>query len=145
MIRINCDGFMSKDVKFARLVGVRREQGGELMELPFSDNIQNHIGNMHASAQFALAEISSGDFMRRRFSGLEGKVLAVVRNAEIKYSKPVRGALKAHAEIDDEDESRFLQQLEASGRAKLAVQVRLVSENGEAATTAVYHWFVTKL
>ena len=115
------------------------------MELPFSESIQNHIGNMHASAQFALAEIGSGDFLRKRFPDLEGKVLAVVRSAEIKYSKSVSGLLKARAEISDEDENRFLQQMDSKGRSKLAVHVKLVDENGDTASTAIYYWFVTKL
>jgi len=136
---------MSKDVKFSRLIGVQRAEDSDVMELPFSDNVLNHIGNMHASAQFALAEIGSGDFMRQHFPELDGEVLAVVRRAEIKYSKAVDGNLQAFASIEEQEENRFRKQLADRGRALLPVNVKLKTANGETATSAVYHWFVSSM
>lgn len=136
---------MSKDVKFLHLIGVKRDQKNKCMQLPFADHVLNHVGNMHASAQFALAEISSGDYMRQRFPELENKVLAVVRRAEIKYSKPVNCLLTACPAADEDEENKMLEQLQRKGRATLSVQVKLKNETGETMTHAVYHWFVTKL
>jgi len=136
---------MSKDIKFSHLLGVCREQNGMHMQLPFADHVLNHVGNMHASAQFALAEISSGDYMRQRFPELEGKVLAVVRRAEIKYSKPVNCMLVAYPSVDEASAQKMLTQLEDKGRALLSVQVKLKNDMGDTMTHAVYHWFVTKL
>ena len=134
---------MSKDVKFARLLGVQRAQQSSVMELPFSDNVQNHIGNMHASAQFGLAEIASGDFLRRHFPELDGKAMAVVRRAEIKYSKAVDEDLQAFAWIEEQEESRFRKQLADRSRALLSVHVKLKTADEETATSAVYHWFIS--
>ena len=136
---------MSKDVMFARLLGIRREPAGELMQLGLTDQVQNHVGSMHASAQFALAEVSSGNLLRRRFPSLQEQTVAVVRRAEIKYSKPVNSTLTAFPYIEKADEQKLLQQMSSKGRALLAVHVELKSESGEIATYAVYHWFITKL
>jgi hypothetical protein len=136
---------MSKDVMFARLLGIRREPGGELMQLPLTDQVQNHIGSMHASAQFALAEVGSGDLLRRQFPSLQDQAVAVVRRAEIKYSKQVNSTLTAFPYIEKPDEEKLLKQLDSKGRVLLAVHVELKTESGEIATYAVYHWFITKL
>ena len=136
---------MNKDIKFSSLLGVQREQNSEQMQLPFADHVLNHVGNMHASAQFALAEISSGDYMRKRFPELADKVMAVVRRAEIKYSKPVDCLLTACPSADDGEAKKMLDQLERKGKALFSVQVKLKNETGEITTHAVYHWFVTKL
>jgi hypothetical protein len=136
---------MSKDVLFARLLGIRRESKGGLMQLPLTDQVQNHLGSMHASAQFALAEVSSGDFLRRHFPSLQGQVVAVVRRAEIKYSKQVSSTLVAFPYIEKADEEKLHKQLHSSRRALLAVHVKLKTQSGEVATHAVYHWFITKL
>ncbi len=129
---------------FARLLGIEREPEGPLLQLPFTEQVQNHVGNMHASAQFALAEISSGDYLRQRFPAWEGQVLAVVRRAEIKYSKPVNSTLIAFPSIEQADEEKLEKQLLAKGRALVAVDVKLKTAAGEVTTHAIYHWFVTK-
>ena len=115
------------------------------MELPLTENVQNHVGSMHASAQFALPEISSVDFLRQQFEDLQDKVIAVVRRAEIKYSKQVNSTLTAFPYIEKADEQKLLKQLDSKGRALLAVHVELKTQCGEVATYAVYHWFITKL
>jgi len=136
---------MSKDIHFSRLLGIQREQHGGRMQLAFSDDVQNHVGSMHASAQFALAEIGSGDLMRQRFPELADKVLAVVRRAEIKYSKAASESLTAYPSINDEDADKLLKRLESKGNGLLSVDVKLKTVAGETVTHAVYHWFVTKL
>jgi hypothetical protein len=46
---------MNNEGMFFRLLGVKRESSGNNMQLPMAEKVQNHIGGMHANAQFALA------------------------------------------------------------------------------------------
>ena len=134
---------MGKDIRFASLLGIGRQNNGNLMQMPMSDRVQNHIGSMHASAQFALAEIGSGDFLRQQYPSLSNKVHAVVRRAEIKYSKQVNADLVAHPYINSDDQIDLEQKLATKGRVILPVHVKLKTQEGEVATHAVYHWYIT--
>jgi len=133
---------MGKDIKFSKLLGVSRQPGGSLMQISMGDHVQNHVGSMHASAQFALAEIGSGDFLRQQFPALADKAHAVVRRAEIKYSKQVTTDLFAHPYIEREDVGKFEKILESKGQAILPVHVKLKTETGELVTHAVYYWYI---
>lgn len=130
-----------KDLPFQKLLGVHRGRHGR-MELVLGESVKNHLGNMHASAQFALAEISSGDCLGQQFPQWRDRVVAVVRRAEIKYSSPVETELQAYAHIEEDEQQRFLQQLENKGRALVSVHVELKDRQGALATKAVYQWFV---
>jgi hypothetical protein len=44
----------------------------KLLQLPSGDGYLNHLGTVHASAQLALAEASSGEFLRRHSGSTEG-------------------------------------------------------------------------
>ena len=136
---------MSKDRRFSDLLGIRRATEAECMELPFNHSVQNHIGQMHASAQFGLAEISSGALMRQTFPDLDGRVLAVVRRAEIKYCKPVESVLQAWPYLEEGVEQKMRVQLTSRGRALLPVHVKLKTVRGDVATHAVYYWFISML
>ena len=51
-------------IPFVEKVGIARtEQGG--LKLPFSESTKNHLNGIHASAQFTLAETSSGEALFR--------------------------------------------------------------------------------
>jgi acyl-coenzyme A thioesterase PaaI-like protein len=40
-------------------------EDAHILEMPESPLLLNHVGTVHASAQFALAEASSGEFLLR--------------------------------------------------------------------------------
>ncbi len=134
---------MGKDIKFSRLLGITRQDNGQLMQIAMNDQVQNHIGSMHASAQFALAEIGSGDFLRQQYPDLHNKAYAVVRRAEIKYSKQVNADLVAHPYINSDDQIDLEQKLDTKGWVILPVHVKLKTKEGEITTHAVYHWYIT--
>ena len=63
-------------------------------------NYQNHIGTVHASAQYALAEASSGETLERNFGDWNGAYFPVVRRVEVKYKNPAKGRLFSEGFID---------------------------------------------
>ena len=62
-----------------------------LLQPPSSDEYLNHLGTVHAAAQLALAEASSGEFLLRHFGSAEDLV-PVVRRVEAKFRNPQMAA-----------------------------------------------------
>jgi acyl-coenzyme A thioesterase PaaI-like protein len=116
-----------------------------VLELGFNDNMKNHLGTFHASAQFALAEACSGLSLQRHFPHLENSVAPILRKSEIKFKNPAQSGIYARAHIDVEKKERFKQQFEKKGRATIAVPVEVIDQNGVICMSGRYKWFVQKL
>jgi hypothetical protein len=100
----------------------------KVLQLPAGAQYLNHLGTVHASAQLALAEASSGEFLLRAIGDLAG-IVPVVRRLESKFRKPANGRLTSTASTADGIES-LRNELEAKGRALITVQVELHDETG---------------
>jgi len=68
-------------IPFNRFLGLRAD--GAILTLPADANYLNHLGTVHASAQFALAEAASGQWLLGRFGAEAAGNLAVVRHADV--------------------------------------------------------------
>jgi len=86
------------ELPFNRFLGLRKApaEGGALLVLPESPDYANHLGTVHASAQFALAEVTSGEFLFRNLPAIAGLV-PVVRRFEAKFKRPANGMLISRA------------------------------------------------
>ena len=93
------------DIPFVNHIGI--EQNSDELSLNFNDNVQNHIKTLHASAQFTLAETQSGLQLQKLFPELEGKVVPILRDAQIKYKKPAVEKISAYARTDKEAVEKF--------------------------------------
>ena len=131
------------DIPFIRHIGIE-EQNSEL-SLDFKNDVLNHIETIHASAQFALAETQSGMHLQNLFPELEGKVLPVLRDAQIKYRKPAQEKIIAFASTDQEDVAKFRSQFEKRGRASIQINVEVKDINGVLTSQAAFTWFVQAL
>jgi acyl-CoA thioesterase FadM len=102
---------------------------------------------VHASAQFALAEAASGEYLIQKFKDIIEKVriIPVVRRAEVKYKNPARGQLKAKAAISDDIASKVASLIEQKGRTIIPVKVELLDKDGNLTMTATLEWFVQKI
>ena len=77
------------DIPFNRYISVQPHEADKgSMSLRFSPKMTNHIGTMHASAQFALAEACSGQFMIATFPEHIAGHIALLRKSEVKYRQP---------------------------------------------------------
>jgi acyl-coenzyme A thioesterase PaaI-like protein len=135
------------EIPFNRFLGLRRpaDPSAGILELEDAPRYLNHIGTVHAAAQFALAEACSGEFLLARFAPLAAGHLAVVRRAEIKFRKPASGALQARASAPEEELRKLEADLAAKGRGFLSVRVEVVDVKGEATLQAVLGWYVQKI
>ena len=129
------------DIPFSKKVGIQRTAAGTL-ELPFNKDVHNHIETFHASAQFVLAETSSGDILQDLFPDLVGTVIPVLRKSKIKFRNGIKQNLCAYPSISLELREKFLDELNKNGRAFISVNVELRNPEGIVACSAVFTWYV---
>lgn len=136
------------EIPFNKFIGIRRLEDKEsgLLELQTDDNMKNHLGTVHASAQFALAEACSGEYLLNKFKEYSGDIVPVVRKTETKYKNPAEGNIYAKARIDHEIENTVIEKLEKKGRVVIPVKVEVLSsENNKITMTAKIDWFIQKI
>ena len=131
-------------IPFAQTVGLSKADDGALM-LEMSEAVSNHLGTMHASAQFTLAETASGKLLAESFRELEGKVVPVLRNSQIKFKRPAESRVKAYAVVSEESSKSLLEQLDRRGRGSIEVAVEVKDSEGKTTCSGVFVWFVQSI
>jgi acyl-coenzyme A thioesterase PaaI-like protein len=116
----------------------------QMLRLPAGAQYLNHLGTVHASAQLALAEATSGEFLRRAF-GPDSGVIPVVRRLESKFRKPANGAVTSTISTPPETLEQLRADLAAKGRAVVSIVVELHDESGAYTLSATVEWFITML
>jgi acyl-coenzyme A thioesterase PaaI-like protein len=114
-----------------------------LLQLPSGSQYLNHLGTVHASAQLALAEASSGEFLLKHFGGSRG-VVPVVRRLEAKFRKPASGSVASTAIATPEALARLDEELASKGRSLIPVTVELHDESGTHTLSATFEWFIQR-
>jgi len=110
--------------------------------LPSRPEVGNHVGTMHAGAQFSLIEATSGAAVSSAFLDLLGRATPLAQGSELTYRRPARGDVSAEAAVAPEVVERVRQELEAHGRARFDVPVTLTDGEGTLATEAVMRWYI---
>jgi acyl-coenzyme A thioesterase PaaI-like protein len=134
------------EIPFNKFIEISsKDQGKSLLNLEFKEHMKNHLGTMHASAQFALAEACSGLSLQKCFPYLENTVVPILRKSEVKFKKPATSSISAHAEIVEKNKELFERQLEKKGRASIEVTVNVFDEDGNVTMWGIYEWFAQKI
>ena len=130
------------ELPFNRHVGIQQAESSEhMLQLPAGPQFLNHVGTVHASAQLALAEASSGEFLLRHF-GPDSGIVPVVRRVEAKFRKPARGQLTSTIKTPIADVVQLQTELAAKGRSFVSISVDLHDESGQHTLEASFEWFV---
>jgi acyl-coenzyme A thioesterase PaaI-like protein len=130
------------DLPFNAHIGLRlSERDGELLELPAAERNGNHLGSVHASAQMALAEATSGQLLLNTLQSAS-QVVPVVRRFEGKFRKPAHGTLFASARFAQSDATEIQRQLASKGRAMVEVAVEIHAEDGTHTFSATVEWYL---
>ena len=130
---------------FNRFIGLKISNKSEyLLMLDNLAEYRNHLDTVHASAQFALAEATSGYFLLNELSELND-VIPVVRRVETKYKKPATSAVFSKAKFQDIDKNEIIEALSQKGRTLLKVEVSLFDDAGALIMQSVFEWFITKI
>jgi len=114
------------------------------LELPESPLLLNHVGTIHASVQFALAEACSGEFLLGCLGGENNQVFAVLRSSEAKFRKPAHGKLHAAGRITAESIAALLDELHSRGRVLIPVEVTVSDEKDVVTMTGQFTWFLQR-
>jgi acyl-coenzyme A thioesterase PaaI-like protein len=130
-------------IPFNKLIGLETSDDGRyLLMLPAGGQFLNHVGTVHASALFALAEATSGMAMLGEL-GARDDLGAVVRKVETKYRNPARGAVYSAAALTEEPSS-LLAEIDARGRGFAHITVDLFDGDGKLVMRSEFEWFITK-
>jgi acyl-coenzyme A thioesterase PaaI-like protein len=105
---------------------------------------QNHLGTVHASAQYALAEATSGEIIERNLGDWSGAYFPVVRRVEIKYKNPAKGRLFSTGDLDPDSVMKAKKELSDKGRTLIDVPVKIEDEEKDATFEGTFTWFVAK-
>jgi hypothetical protein len=107
------------ELPFNRFLGVEvATEPTQLLRLPAGARYLNHLGTVHASAQLALAEASSGEFLLRALGSTAG-VVPVVRRLESKFRRPANGAVTSTVSTPQATLEQLRSDLAAKGRAMI--------------------------
>jgi len=129
------------EIPYTKLTGVEDE--GESLTLSPHQDIHNHLGGIHAGAIFTLAETQSGHYLRQCFPEYQDKVIAMVRDASIKYRLPATQKVYATAKIADEALEKFQSRFDRKGRGSITVEVE-IKEEDKLVATASFLWYVQR-
>ncbi|MGL1932595.1 MAG: DUF4442 domain-containing protein [Desulfotalea sp.] len=134
------------DIPFHKLLKIEKSRDSEdVLKLAFTENMQNHIGTFHASAQFALAEVTSGLALQQEFSQLENSVIPILHKADAKFKKPAESNITAHASIETPQKETFLKRFESKGRGTISVSVEIKDQNDIVTMSATFKWYLQKV
>ncbi|HEU0025882.1 MAG TPA: YiiD C-terminal domain-containing protein [Ktedonobacterales bacterium] len=129
---------IAERVPFVRALDVRIEQveaTRAVASMPFAVERTNHIGTVHAAAQFGLAETVSGVLALAAFADLQqAGYLPVVASASITYRRPAAGDLRAEATLSADEQARVRAEIASEGKARYNAQVTITNADGEVVT-----------
>lgn len=134
------------ELPLSQNLGLQEAPAGapHLLELPLGEKTRNHLGTMHAAAQFALAEAASAAALQRDFPDWEDQVMAVVRGARLKYRRPGTGLLQAWAGMEAAARAQLATDLAARSRAAATVRVELRGADGAVVFAGEFDWFFAR-
>jgi len=127
-----------------QILGIHLARGDDahLLELKESIQLLNHVGTVHASGQFALAEACSGEFLLQHLGALPQKTNGVLRAAEVKFRKPARGILRATPSFAERGAEELADDLHRKGRAVTSIDVEVTDAHGVMTMRGRYDWFL---
>ena len=127
------------DLPFNKHIGIQDHNG--VVTIGVKDLHMNHLGTVHATAIYGVAEAGSGQFIIENFGDEFPDALAVTRTGTIKYKSAAKEDISAEVTNSEPDLQKSLDRLRRKGAAKLAVEVS-VHSNNEIVAIATFDWFI---
>jgi acyl-coenzyme A thioesterase PaaI-like protein len=111
--------------------------------LPDAGRLHNHVGSQHAGALFAAGEAASGAAFVGAFMAIMGEITPLAESAEISYRALAKGEITATARFT-EDRDALLAQLDADGRVRFPVHVKMTDADGTFVAEMTVKWYVRR-
>jgi len=132
------------ELPFNKFIGLKSAPDQEyILMLDGKEEYLNHLETVHASAQFALAEATSGYFLQNEFQDMTN-ILPVVRKVEMKYKKPAQGAIFSKACFLNTDKQNIKEELNQKQRTLITVRVTLYDSAKNNIMQSDFEWFIAK-
>jgi acyl-coenzyme A thioesterase PaaI-like protein len=139
---------LTDSVPFSRVLGVQVVSAGigqAEAVLPESPERRNHVGTVHAVAQFGLGETTSGMVLVATFTDLQAQgFVPVVADVAIHYLKAARGDLHSRASLSSEEQNRIREEVGRTGRSRVTIPVILTDDSGTSTTEFEITWVLLK-
>ena len=132
------------DVPFNKHLDIKKESKDSdfLLSLDAQTKHMNHLGSIHASVLFSLAEAASGEFLLNNFKNISNKVIPVVRKAEVKFRKVVNRKISAKAGLVGTTKKEVLDELTTRKRALVKVKADIYDIDFSIVFSSVFEWFI---
>jgi uncharacterized protein (TIGR00369 family) len=111
--------------------------------IPFRTEVTNHIGTLHATAIFGLAEAASGAAMSGAFAPVILRIRPVAASAKVTFLKITRSDLTAHA-VTGEPSPDLRDKLDHDGKVTFDVAVTMRDAAGHDIAEMTVAWHVSK-
>jgi uncharacterized protein (TIGR00369 family) len=111
--------------------------------LPFRAEMTNHLGTVHATAIFGLAEATSGYAMSGAFAPVILRIRPIAARAEVSFSKIARSDIVANGRTARPAEE-LRAELEAAGRVVFDVVVVVRDDASREVAKVTVAWHVTR-
>ncbi|ACO46601.2 DUF4442 domain-containing protein [Deinococcus deserti] len=103
---------------------------------------RNHLGTIHAGAQFLLAEAVSGAAFAGAFTAQLNQAVPLIEKLETHYVSRAVGNVVARAEIDPAELPAAHAAYAQEGKARLTLQVSVTDGEAKEVMRAVAHWYL---
>jgi len=131
-------------VPFGEHVGIEKKND-TCLKLLFHKHVENHIGTLHASAQFMLAETQSAYYLESLFPQYRDKIIPLLRSSSVKYKNPATKDIYAIATTSDELLKKFEKQFLRKGRGSITVMVKVIDMDDVVTMVGEFVWFIQKI
>jgi acyl-coenzyme A thioesterase PaaI-like protein len=131
-------------VPFARVVGVHvtkvePERAEAVLEL--TPERLNHVGTMHAVAQFGLGELASGGLVVAAFSDLQQDgYMPLVASVTVSYLRPARTDLRGVAELSLAEQERVRSEVRSGIQSRFTLPVQIIDTHGAVVSEFKVEW-----
>ena len=117
----------------------------DVIQLTPAQNHENHVGTVHATVIFGVAEAASGHWLINSFSELNDGYVAVLRSTKLKYRRPADAGIHiiGTATCGPDSIAKFRDDLTDRGRATLEVSVKVLQNDSEL-LSGTMGWFVAQ-
>jgi uncharacterized protein (TIGR00369 family) len=136
---------LSEMVPLNTLLGIEIVSVGDGVaetRLPFRPEVTNHIGSVHATAIFGLAEAASGGAMSGAFAPVALSIRPVAAGATIAFSRIAQTDLVARAQASLPSK-QLRETLEREGKVKFDVEVNLLDTTDTEIARVTVSWHVS--
>ena len=131
-----------QSLPFNRSLGIKVD--GDRIYLSPQERHLNHVGTVHATVIFGIAEAASGHILLRQFPSLSGTTVALLRASSTKFRQPADADTEIFGNGSiNSDPDNFLATLQSRGRATVEVAVS-VTQGDKEVLTGVFKWFAAR-